>query len=74
MVVIVTPAPNPVVSRELTRHFLLPAILGGNPSGRRKATSKIAPGNFLWPTIPGGKPSGPSAEQTSKIAPGDFLF
>jgi hypothetical protein len=48
MIVIVTPVPNPVVSRELTRHFLLPATPGSNPSGRRKATSKIASGDFLF--------------------------
>jgi hypothetical protein len=54
--------------------FLLLAIHGGNPSGRRKATSKIAPGNFLLPAILGDNPSGPTTALTSKIALGDFLF
>tara|TARA_Y100000592_G_scaffold83444_1_gene133287 strand:- start:3882 stop:4100 length:219 start_codon:yes stop_codon:yes gene_type:complete len=72
VVVIVTPAAN-LCALGFLQRFLVPAIPGGNPSGRREATSKIAPGDFLWPAIPGGDPSGRRGA-TSKIAPGDFLF
>ncbi|WP_417703637.1 hypothetical protein [Pseudomonas sp.] len=72
MIVIVTPVPSPVVSREFIRRLVLPAIPGSNPSGRRKATSKIAPGNFFVACHPWRQASRAGEKRRQKLLPAIF--